>query len=120
MTTTILARDLKAGDTIDFGGQPATVVRLDPLPGDPDAFIVRLTGLWRQGRRATGGLSIAADLPLNVQRPDPDAELVEVMARAAFVNDGCQESRWPSAVMCETYRENIRAALTAAREAGLL
>jgi hypothetical protein len=112
--TTILARDLKRDDVIDFGGQPVTLTGA-PYGRHVSGRVNHIYVPWE-----LGGGWFPEDLPLNVQRPDPDAELIEVMARAAYLDDGCSESRWPFTPASETYRGNIRAALSAAREAGLL
>lgn len=110
MTTTILARDLKRDDVIDFGGQPVTVDQ-EPFGVHTEKGVRHTYVSW-----TLGGGWFPEDLPLNVQRPDPDAELVEVMAR------GMTAIAWKyvsDEVQCE-YRGKARAALTAAREAGLL
>ena len=117
MSTTIFARDLKPGDVIDFGGQPCVITEVGAATSH-GSVLVSVAGLWRSDFESA--LTLAADLPLNVQRPDPDAELVEVMAQAAYLDDGCSPTGWPSTPASETYRGNIRAALSAAREAGLL
>ena len=110
-TVTIPAREVKAGDVIDFGGQPFAVERTDASHGHSDLYIFL----------PRGGMWVAANDPITVTRPDPDAELVEVMARAATIagrwvpewDDIDEDGR-------ELARVEIRAALAAVREAGLL
>ena len=126
--TTILARDLKPGDVIDFGGQPITLSEHTNTGETCEKTVSRVYLDW-----SGGGTTLPADLPLNVQRPDPDAELVEVMARA--IRDAYAErilsDSWAERILSDGWddmtdkgRENVRsdarAALAAAREAGLL
>ena len=56
---------------------------------------------------------------LSVERPDPDAELIEVMAKAIHGDD---DVTWDEELDMykDRLRVEIRAALAAAREAGLL
>lgn len=110
-TIAIPAREVKAGDVIDFGGEPLAVEKTEESHGHSDFYIYL----------PRGGMWVAADQPLTVTRPDPDAELIDVMARAAMIagrwvpewDDIDEDGR-------ELARVEIRAALAAAREAGLL
>ena len=115
-TVTIPAREVKAGDVIDFGGLTAVVTDLSvgghaairiQLPSDKEG------GWWHR---------LALNELLTVTRPDPDAELVEVMAKAdcGVWNSGDESWSDRTEESHETYRAGIRAALAAAREAGLL
>ncbi len=117
----IPAREVKAGDVIDFGGQPFTVAETDL---HPDQYLCRGLLYLRgsiHGLGYTSSITIDVDTPLNVQRPDPDAELIEVMAKAIYVSNARYPTRvvWPNGAT-DAYKINARAALAAAREAGLL
>ena len=113
-TIAIPAREVKAGDVIDFGGELLAVEKTEESHGRSDCYIYL----------PRGGVWVTADAPLTVTRPDPDAELVEVMARA--MGDRL-EVRWrlldfdqQTPADQENTRRDVRAALAAAREAGLL
>ena len=123
-TITIPAREVKAGDVIDFGGQPFTVAETDL---HPDQYLCRGLLYLRgsiHGLGYTSSITIDVDTPLNVQRPDPDAELIEVMARAMGdrleVHWRMDDFDQQTPADQENTRRDIRAALAAAREAGLL
>ena len=118
-TITIPAREVKAGDVIDFGGMPATIVE-----ADVNSSGWAVLGIKMPDDQASGGWwhRFASDASLTVTRPDPDAELVEVMAKAdcGVWNSGDESWNGRTEESHETYRAGIRAALAAAREAGLL
>ena len=94
-----LARDMKPGDIITIGGVPV-VVEL-------------VSSVERRHRRniytPNGPLVLDDDVLYEVERPDPDEALVEVMAQAIRSDDDASDG--PS---------SGRAAIAAAREAGLL
>ena len=123
-TITIPASEVKAGDVIDFGGQPATIVDAEPHADVPDVMQVKFSGLWTRIPDAYGIASISAGLLLTVFRPDHDAELVEVMARAMGdrieVHWRMDDFDQQTPADQENTRRDVRAALAAAREAGLL
>lgn len=78
MTTTILARNLREGDTIDFGGQPWTVTT------NPRRLHGEVVYVWGSFEEYEYLLGLRSDLPLNVQRPvppDPDADVIEAITR---------------------------------------
>jgi len=113
-TITIPAYKVQAGDVIDFGGQPFTVRSTDQHPTVPEVF-----NIWGSGHENSiynhSTVHVSPDQLITVTRPDPDAELIEVMARAICntYSDGVGGPRWED-------RNEARAALAAAREAGLL
>lgn len=94
-----LARDIQPGDTITIGGVPVAVELVSSVE--------------RRHRRniytPNGPLVLDDDVLYEVERPDPDEALVEVMAQAIRSDDDASDG--PS---------SGRAALAAAREAGLL
>ena len=97
---------------IDFGGLTATIT--DTAIGVNVAARIKLPsdqeGWWHR---------LPADQPLTVTRPDPDAELVEVMARASYGFDG--GTNWGASPDTQkSYRLGASVVLAAAREAGLL
>ena len=113
-TITIPAREVKKDDVIDFGGQPFTVAETDL---HPDQYLCRGLLYLRgsiHGLGYTSSITIDVGTPLNVQRPDPDAELIEVMARAI------DRRGWDESAEVFNEMDAARAALAAAREAGLL
>ena len=95
-----LARDMKPGDIITIGGVPVVVELVNPIAGSTT---------WRGIGLSGGGSLILPDVLYEVERPDPDEALVEVMAQAIRSDDDASDG--PS---------SGRAALAAAREAGLL
>lgn len=120
-TINIPAREVKAGDVIDFGGQPFTVAWSNSAYRE-DLWVLRIGTKYNP--EPVHWLPVGADDMFTVTRPDPDAELIEVMAKA--IGDRL-ESNWRSEKFDERspraqrlMRDDARAALAAAREAGLL
>ena len=112
-----LARDMKPGDIITIGGVPVAVELVNPIAGSTT---------WR-GICLKGGVSlILPDVPYEVERPDPDEALVEVMAQAIrsynYASNCPASGSWDETTdsIRAAYRSNARAAIAAAREAGLL
>jgi len=101
-TITIPASEVKAGDRLTILGIDVVVER-DAVAHTADGQ-VRID--WPKGF-----FWVLSESPITVTRPDPDAELIEVMAKAI------EES---ADLFREGWVEEARAALTAAREAGLL
>lgn len=69
-TKTRPACKVRAGDVIDFGGQPATVLRVHTETNGERHL---LFSLHRPGE-PDGEMYVAGDLPLNVQRVKADAD----------------------------------------------
>lgn len=115
-TVTIPAREVKAGDVLTILGVEVAVGR-DAVTSASTPNRVRID--WPEGF-----FWVVADLPLTVTRPDPDAELVEVMARAMGdrieVHWRMEDFDQQTPADQENTRRDVRAALAAAREAGLL
>ena len=110
-TVTIPAREVKAGDVLTILGVEVAVGR-DAVTSASTPNRVRID--WPEGF-----FWVVADLPLTVTRPDPDAELVEVMARASYGFDG--GTNWGASPDTQkSYRLGASVVLAAAREAGLL
>ena len=119
MPTIIMpASDLRPGDKINFGGNPATVQYIDKA----HAVSVYVRWLW------DGNLSIISfqkALILTVERPepvDPDADLIEAMAKAIHDTYQTTEStveEWGDASegVRSEYRRAARAALAVVRAA---
>ena len=122
-TITIPASEVKAGDVIDFGGLPFTVRSTDQHPTVPEVF-----NIWGSAHENSiynhSAVHVSPDQPITVTRPDPDAELVEVMARAMGdrieVHWRMDDFDQQTPADQENTRRDVRAALAAAREAGLL
>ena len=105
---TIPAREVEKDDVIDFGGQPITVAWSNSAYRE-DLWVLGIG--TKYDPEPVHGLLVGADDMFTVTRPDPDAELIEVMAKAILDNlDG----------RVRDYKTEARAALAAAREAGLL
>ena len=122
-TITIPAREVKAGDVIDFGGQPFTVKRNDKHADVADVYTF-WGSVHQRGIFDHSALIIHPEQLLTVTRPDPDAELIEVMAKAMGdrleVHWRMDDFDQQTPADQENARRDIRAALAAAREAGLL
>lgn len=117
-TIRIPASELHEDDEIEIAGNdfPITSPWLGPMG--------RIIAYQMHGGEQVGAVEFPPDMLLTVTRPDPDAELIEVMARA--MGDRI-ESNWRSERFNEhspraqrLMRDDARAALAAAREAGLL
>jgi len=114
MQMQVQAKDARKDDVIDFGGQPFTVAETDLHPYQHLCRgLLYLRGSIH-GLGYTSSITIDVDTPLNVQRPDPDAELIEVMAKAI------DRRGWDESAEVFNEMDAARAALAAAREAGLL
>lgn len=112
-TLTVAAKDLAKGDLVTLSGEPFGVILATTFAHEPGMVTVYLCN---QNGKQVGALGIGEDRLLSVDRPDPDAELIEVMARAIKADDN-DRGRW---VADEYYTSNARAALAAARKVGAL
>jgi len=112
-TIQIPASELKTDDELPIAGHNFRIA--SPWLG-PRGRIIAYQ--WHDGEQV-GAVEFPPDMILTVTRPDPDAELIEVMAKASWEADG---SSWAetSTNTKGRVRDDIRAALAAAREAGLL
>ena len=85
MSTTVFTQEVRKDDIVDFGGQPIAVaanavtrwgqVEIPVWDGDKEL------------RPAVKYLYFPIGAPLNVQRPDPDKELVEFIAKRLHALD---------------------------------
>ncbi len=117
-TITIPAREVEKDDVIDFGGQPITVAWSNSAYRE-DLWVLGIG--TKYDPEPVHGLLVGADDMFTVTRPDPDAELIEVMAKAIYISNARYPTQvvWPNGAT-DAYRVNARAAFAAAREAGLL
>ena len=113
-----LARDMKPGDIITIGGVPVAVELVSPIAGATTCRVIYL--------KHVGRLILPEDVLYEVERPDPDEALVEVMAQAIrsynYASNCPASGSWDETTdsIRAAYRSNARAAIAAAREAGLL
>ena len=113
-----LARDMKPGDIITIGGVPVAVELVSPIAGATTCRVIYL--------KHVGRLILPEDVLYEVERPDPDEALVEVMAQAIrsynYASNCPSSGSWDETTdsIRAAYRSNARAAIAAAREAGLL
>lgn len=110
-TLTIPAREILPGDVLTIAGLPFTVAHSVTLGRE---HMVTVKG--SSGRNAD--IYLAPELPVTVDRVDPDAELVEKVAEVIFAAD-CTNIEWGDYPDEErdTYRDMARAALAVIREA---
>ena len=113
-TIQIPASELKTDDELSIAGHNFRII--SPWLGPRG----RIIAYQMHDGEQVGAVEFPPDMLLTVTRPDPDAELIEVMAKAIYVSDGCRPDSWQGAKRQPTYATNARAALAAAREAGLL
>lgn len=112
-TIQIPASELKTDDELPIAGHNFRIT--SPWLG-PRGRIVAYQ--WHDGEQV-GAVEFPPDMILTVTRPDPDAELIEVMAKA--IRDSILSDSYPAEGDSQERLEcNVRAALAAAREAGLL
>ena len=123
-----LARDMQPGDLIYIGGPPVEVLLASALTSHPDGVIRDTRTVYvcipSEPGHQLGALPLFDNETYEVERPeppDPDAELVEVMAEAIRADDDASDG-WHETTdsIRADYRSNARAAIAAAREAGLL
>jgi len=123
-----LARDIQPGDLIYIGGHPVEVLLASVFTSHPDGVIRDTRTVYvcipSEPGHQLGALPLFDNETYEVERPeppDPDAELVEVMAEAIRADDDASDG-WHETTdsIRADYRSNARAALAAAREAGLL
>ena len=118
----VQAKDVKKDDVIEIGGVPV-VVGQNPFGTHKEDGIRHTYISW-----TLGGGWFPEDAEFTVTRPDPDAELIEVMAKAICDTyaEGAGAPGWSDSLPNGSfehraeYRDEARAALAAAREAGLL
>ena len=127
-----LARDMQPGDLIYIGGHPVEVLLASVFTSHPDGVIRDTRTVYvcipSEPGHQLGALPLFDNETYEVERPeppDPDAELVEVMAEAIRADNAMGRRRrltGPETTdsIRAAYRSNARAALAAAREAGLL
>lgn len=123
-----LARDMQPGDLIYIGGHPVEVLFASMFTSHPDGVIRDTRTVYvcipSDHEHQLGALPLFDNETYEVERPeppDPDAELVEVMAEAIRADDDASDG-WHETTdsIRAAYRSNARAAIAAAREAGLL
>jgi len=123
-----LARDIQPGDLIYIGGHPVEVLLASVFTSHPDGVIRDTRTVYvcipSEPGHQLGALPLFDNETYEVERPeppDPDAELVEVMAEAIRADDDASDG-WHETTdsIRADYRSNARAALAAARKAGLL
>lgn len=123
-----LARDMQPGDLIYIGGHPVEVLLASVFTSHPDGVIRDTRTVYvcipSEPGHQLGALPLFDNETYEVERPeppDPDAELVEVMAEAIRADDDASDG-WHETTdsIRADYRSNARAALAAARKAGLL
>mgnify|MGYP001159384475 CR=1 FL=1 len=123
-----LARDIQPGDLIYIGGHPVEVLLASVFTSHPDGVIRDTRTVYvcipSEPGHQLGALPLFDNETYEVERPeppDPDAELVEVMAEAIRADDNASDG-WHETTdsIRADYRSNARAALAAARKAGLL
>ena len=122
---TMRADQVRKGDKISLGG-----MELDASPvALPDGALsetgkpgVCIATYLYSGDVQIGCVYLSADSMVTVERPDPDAELIEVMAKGAYQGWPDLPLDWDD--LDENQKDDERcaqrAALAAAREAGLL
>ena len=126
-TITIPASELQPGDKISFGGQTVTVLEVDPHPDVHDIVTLSTTGLWTRCPDSRDLLTVSRTLMLTVERPepvDPDAELIEAMAKAIYdtyrANETLDDGEWVTVSegpIGSRLRKEARAALAVVRAA---
>lgn len=123
-----LARDIQPGDLIYIGGHPVEVLLASVFTSHQDGVIRDTRTVYvcipSEPGHQLGALPLFDNETYEVERPeppDPDAELVEVMAEAIRADDDASDV-WHETTesLRADYRSNARAALAAARKAGLL
>ena len=119
-TITIPASELQPGDKISFGGNPLTVQFVSEYHY---GVYVYVNGLYAAHSRSL--LTVPKAIRLTVERPepvDPDAELIEAMAKAIYATYRAVEptvANWddPDGVEGrDQYRHEARAALAVVRD----
>ena len=110
-TIQVLPHELKAGDRITL---PCTI-RYDNSEGDISDEGTRVFCLPDDDSQGGFTYYAPSDQPLTVDRPDPDADLIEAMARAIVDSDVLDWDELPERDMLG-YRANARSALAALRE----
>lgn len=128
-----LARDMQPGDLIYIGGHPVEVLLASAFTSHPDGVIRDTRTVYvcipSEPGHQLGALPLFDNETYEVERPeppDPDAELVEVMAQAIrsynYASNCPASGSWDETTdsIRAAYRSNARAAIAAAREAGLL
>ena len=123
-----LARDMQPGDLIYIGGHPVEVRLVSVFTSRPYGVIRYTRTVYvcipSEPGHQLGALPLFDNETYEVERPeppDPDAELVEVMAEAIRADDDASDG-WHETTdsIRADYRSNARAALAATRKAGLL
>ena len=116
-TITIPAREVKPGSGISVAGVKCTVTKVETV--EPTSTTIWYRAVERAHTPLSHYFMVRPDELVEAEVTDPDAELIEVMARAMYRDNGGTEwERWPATA--SSYRRIARASLAAAREAGLL
>lgn len=117
-TIQVPLRDVQNGDILTI------TASVDGFVHDVAGNAPLTSTIYISAKGLHGSLCVEPEMLAKVERPDPDAELIEVMAKA--IGDRI-ESNWRSERFNERspraqrlMRDDARAALAAAREAGLL
>ena len=104
----IPASELKTDDELSIAGHNFRI--MSPWLGPRG----RIIAYQMHDGEQVGAVEVPPDMLLTVTRPDPDAELIEVMAKAI------DRRGWDESAEVFNEMDAARAALAAAREAGLL
>ena len=107
-TIQIPASELKTDDELSIAGHNFRI--MSPWLGPRG----RIIAYQMHDGEQVGAVEFPPDMLLTVTRPDPDAELIEVMAKAI------DRRGWDESAEVFNEMDAARAALAAAREAGLL
>ena len=121
-TITIPASELQPGDKISFGGNPLTVQFVSEYHY---GVYVYVNGLYAAHSRSL--LTVPKAIRLTVERPepvDPDAELIEAMAKAIYdtyrADETLDDGEWVTVSegpIGSRLRKEARAALAVVRAA---
>ena len=111
-TITIPAREVKARSGISVAGVKCTITQVETV--EPTSTTVWYRAVERPHTQLPHYFIVRPDELVEVEVIDPDAELIEVMARAI------DRRGWDESAEVFNEMDAARAALAAAREAGLL
>lgn len=121
-TITIPAREVKARSGISVAGVKCTVTKVETM--EPTSTTIWYRAVERAHTPLSHYFMVRPDELVEAEVTDPDAELIEVMAKAYRDALGLRHhvSGWDDLGIDNQIgvRADMRAALAAAREAGLL
>lgn len=106
-TITIPARDLQRDDRFDFCGRPSVVDFISDAPAS--------TGIYFSTEGGDGTVWVTPDTLVTVDRPDPDADLIERIARALTGADGTAATDYLTDSQRKYWSKLARAALAVVR-----